>query len=139
MKSPLIFLNALDAAYRDAYPAEALRRWFMDLPGAQQKETIWRLYIDKFRLDADQPTPPDFEWTGAEIRACCRLAALMDVSLVEAALNVVPVAATAAESVDRLREWAHGRCLTANEPGGIYTRDGSQASSSPMGRFEDPF
>lgn len=57
-----------------------------------------------------------------EIRACCRLAALLDVPLVEAAQNVVPVARTAAESIERLRAWAHGRCLSADEPG-LFRRD----------------
>ncbi|HEX4150507.1 MAG TPA: AAA family ATPase, partial [Pirellulales bacterium] len=54
-------------------------------------------------------------------KACCRLAALLDCSLIEAAKNVVPVARTAAETVDRLRSWAEGRCLAADQ-GGIYRR-----------------
>jgi hypothetical protein len=49
--------------------------------------------------------PLDTEWTGAEVRACCRLAALLDVPLVDAAQHIVPVAVTAAESVERLRGW----------------------------------
>ena len=44
--------------------------------------------------------PSDTDWTGARVRSCCRLARLPDVPLVEAAKNVVPVAVTAAESVD---------------------------------------
>ncbi len=53
-------------------------------------------------------TTNDEQWTGAEIRSCCRLAALLDVPLTQAAHNVVPVATTSAESVQRLREWASG-------------------------------
>jgi hypothetical protein len=87
----------------------------------QQKRAIWKLYLDMFGLDPQQPKPVDASWTGAEIRACCRLAALLDVSLLEAAQNVVPVATTAAESVARLRNWASGRCLNADAPGGIPT------------------
>ena len=68
--------------------------------------------------------PDDTDWTGAEIKACCRLSALLDVSLLEAAQNVVPVAVTASESVERLRSWASGRCLSASQPG-IYQRDGA--------------
>jgi len=44
----------------------------------------------------------DSSWTGAEIRACCRLAAQLDVSMIEAAQNIVPLAVTASESVERL-------------------------------------
>jgi hypothetical protein len=39
-----------------------------------------------------------------------------------AAQNVVPVAVTAAESINRLRDWASGRCLNA-EAAGIYFRN----------------
>jgi hypothetical protein len=95
--------------------------FFLDLPGVQQKRAIWKLYLDMFELDPQQPKPVDAQWTGAEVRACCRLAALLDVSLIEAATNVVPVATTAAESVAKLRNWASGRCLNADAPGGIYT------------------
>ena len=98
---------------------------FLDLPGREEKDTIWRLYLDAFELNADQRLPDDTNFTGAEIRACCRLAALLDVPVVQAAQNVVPVAVTGAESVDRLRTWANGRCLSANDPG-IYRYNGSK-------------
>ena len=68
-------------------------------------------------LETNQPKPVDADFTVAEIRSCCRLADLLGVSLVEAAKNVVPIARTSAESVERLRTWASGRCLSANEPG----------------------
>jgi len=42
-----------------------------------------------------QARPDDTNWTGAEIKSCCRLASLLDVPLVQAAQNVVPVAVTA--------------------------------------------
>lgn len=92
---------------------------FIDLPDQAQRAQIWDLYLQVFPLDAGQARPDDQLWTGAEIRACCRLAALLDVPLVAAAQNVVPVAATAGESVERLRNWASGRCLNAAAPG-IY-------------------
>ena len=57
------------------------------------------------------------------MKACCRLAALLDVTLTQAAQQVVPVAVTAAEQVERLRAWASGRCLSASAPG-VYRRDG---------------
>jgi SpoVK/Ycf46/Vps4 family AAA+-type ATPase len=100
-------------------------RWdgtfFIDLPGRTEKDAIWEMYSRKFGADPDQPRPDDRDWTGAEIRSACRLSALLDVPLVEAAMNVVPVAVTAAESVERLRNWASGRCLSAARPG-LYTR-----------------
>ena len=95
--------------------------FFLDLPGVQQRRAIWQLYTELFGLDPKQPRPVDADWTGAEIRSCCRLASLLDVPLVEAAKNVVPVAKTAEEAVKRLRQWASDRCLNADVPGGIYS------------------
>jgi len=91
--------------------------YFLDLPGAAQKGSIWNIYLDLFDLDPEQPKPNTQDWTGAEVRSCCRLASLLDVPLAEAAKNVVPVAVTAAETVGRLREWASGRCLDADRAG----------------------
>lgn len=94
--------------------------FFLDLPGRAEKDAIWTLYREVFHVGDDQQ-PDDDHWTGAEIRSCCRLAALLDVPLTAAAQNVVPVAVTAGESVEKLRTWASGRCLSANETG-IYQR-----------------
>jgi len=102
--------------------------FFLDFPGHEQKQAIWQLYLDLFEIDRDQKLPNDESWTGAEVRACCRLAALLDVPLIQAAQNVVPVAATAAEAVERLRTWATGRCLNA-DCGGIYTRQTEKPTS----------
>ena len=103
--------------------------FFLDLPGPEQRQAIWRMYLDKFGLNPSQRTPTDRDWTPAEVKACCRLSRLLDVPLVEAAENIVPVAVTAGEAVERLRSWAAGRCLSAERPG-LYTR-GTEAAISP--------
>ena len=66
-------------------------------------------------------TPHDAQWTGVENKSCCRLAALRDVSLVHAAQNVVPVAVTAGDKIESLRQWASGRWLSADRSG-VYSR-----------------
>ena len=100
-------------------------RWdavfFLDLPGVAERDTIWKMYRSQFGIPESQARPDDTSWTGAEIKACCRLAALLDITLTQAAHHVVPVAVTAAEQVERLRCWAAGRCLDASAPG-IYGR-----------------
>jgi hypothetical protein len=53
----------------------------------------------------------DTNWTGAEIKSCCRLAALLDVPVLQAAQNVVSVGVTAGDKVEAMRQWAFGRCL----------------------------
>lgn len=95
--------------------------FFVDLPTAVQRQAIWSLNRQQFDIGASEPVPADEDWTGAEIRACCRLAALLDVPLSEAARQVVPVSITSAEAIDQLRDWASGRCLSADQPG-IYRR-----------------
>ncbi len=100
--------------------------FFVDLPGTEEKKAIWGIHLNAFGLDPAQRLPHDQDWTGAEVKACCRLASLLDVPLVEAAQQVVPVAVTAGESIERLRDWASGRCLSADRPG-IFTRGGGAA------------
>ena len=100
--------------------------FFLDLPATSEKSRIWEIYLKAYQL-AKQDLPRTEDWTGAEIKSACRLAALLDVPLVEAAKQVVPVAVTAAESVERLRNWASGRCLSASVPG-LYQRVGGGVS-----------
>lgn len=98
--------------------------FFLDLPNVAERDAIWAMYRSHFGVPESQTRPDDTSWTGAEIKACCRLATLLDVPLTQAAHNVVPVAVTAAESVEKLRTWASGRCLCATNPG-IYSKDGA--------------
>jgi hypothetical protein len=108
--------------------------YFLDLPGRDEKRAIWQLYLRRFELEAAQALPDDTSWTGAEVRACCRLSALLDVPLTDAARNIVPVAVTAAESVERLRNWASGRCLDAAQTG-VYQR-ASKSTAKPGRRVQ---
>ncbi len=108
--------------------------FFLDLPTSSAKNLIWEMYRTQFEIPKGQAQPDDTDWTGAEIKSCCRLAALLDVPLTQAAHHVVPVAVTAAESVEKLRTWASGRCLNAAAPG-IYRRDGSTTSPGPGRRL----
>ena len=105
--------------------------FFLDLPTREEKEAIWKLYRGLFDIAPSEPQPEDTDWTGAEIRSCCRLASLLDIPLSRAATNVVPVAVMAGEQVERLRKWASGRCLSASEPG-IYRR--AEPASTKPGR-----
>jgi hypothetical protein len=43
------------------------------------------------------------------------------VPLVQASQNVVPVAVTAGGKIEELRQWASGRCLSADRAG-VYSR-----------------
>lgn len=95
--------------------------FFLDLPDREQKDQIWQIYLRRHGLPATEPRPDDPGWTGAEIKSCCRLARLLDVPLRQAAEHVVPVALTAHDRIEALRQWASGRCLSADRPG-VYVR-----------------
>ncbi|MCO8123389.1 AAA family ATPase [Stieleria sp. TO1_6] len=110
--------------------------FFVDLPGREQKDAIWTLYLELFSLDTNQRRPADENWTGAEIRSCCRLAALLDVPVIQAANNVVPVAVTSAESIEGLRRWASGRCLDADRSGTYQHQSPRRSTRRKVSRSE---
>ena len=111
--------------------------FFVDLPTAEERKLIWNQYITAYGLDPDQAKPKDELWTGAEIKACCRLSALLDVPLKQAAQNVVPVANTAKESIESLRTWAAGRCCDASK-GGLYSAKSKSKARSRRKVKVDP-
>ena len=92
---------------------------FIDLPNRQEKEAIWRIWRNHYKIDSAAKQPDDTGWTGTEIKACCRKSLMYDVSLQEAASYVTHIDA---EQVESLRAWASGRCLSASTMG-IYRRD----------------
>ncbi len=53
--------------------------FFLDFPSRQEEDAIWDLYISQYQLDAYQRRSRDLQWTVAEIKACCRLSALVNV------------------------------------------------------------
>jgi SpoVK/Ycf46/Vps4 family AAA+-type ATPase len=95
--------------------------FFVDLPSPSERERIWRIHMGRFAIEPAMRRPDDRDWSGSEIETCCETADLLDVDLLEAAQYIVPVAITAGESVERLRQWAAGRCLSADHSG-LYTR-----------------
>lgn len=95
--------------------------FFLDLPDREQKNRIWQICLRHHGLPEAEPCPDDPSWTGAEIKSCCRLARLLDMPLMQAAEHVVPVALTAHDRIEALRQWAAGRCLSADRPG-VYVR-----------------
>lgn len=108
--------------------------FFLDLPSREEKDAIWAIYRELYEIDVQQDVPDDSNWTGAEIKACCRLAALLDLPLSQAAQNVVPVAVTAEESVGKLRTWASGRCLSASRSGIYQQSSGVRKSRRRVNR-----
>ena len=110
--------------------------FMLDLPNEVERGMIWDMYEERFNLTKDGQTYnkklfPDEGYTGAEIRACCRLAATMDCSLKEASEYIVPIAYTAKEKIETLRTWAKDRCISASYPG-LYTGKDAPRYDQPV-------
>lgn len=108
-------------------PPEFKRRFnlgtfFFDFPDPDEKATIWQIYLNKFGLTDEKFFPDDAKWTGAEIESCCRIAHLMDCSVIEAAERIVPVSQTAKDDIAALQQAAHKTFLSTSYPG-TYDRN----------------
>jgi ATPase family associated with various cellular activities (AAA) len=106
-----------------ALPPELKRRytdgtWMFDLPTDEEQATIWPRYTTRYEIDPKGIKGIDFRgWTGAEIRNVCRLAYRQRIPLAEAAKFIIPVADSAKEQIEKLREAASGKYLSAATPG----------------------
>ena len=95
-----------------------LGTWMFDLPTAEERLKIWPIHLKRWRLtEKNYELPPDDGWTGAEIRNCCMVAWKTRRSLVEASMFVTPQVRIDAENIDKLRQQANGRYLSASVPG----------------------
>jgi hypothetical protein len=103
--------------------------FFLDLPGSAEKERIWPIHLKRYDLDEGSKRPEDRDWTGAEMLpagGALRLAA-------EGSQERGAGGVRAAESVEKLRVWAAGRCLDASR-GGIYVRGAVEQQQPKVGR-----
>jgi hypothetical protein len=117
-------------------PPELRRRFtlgtfFFDLPDAEERESIWKIYREKWGLSGEQPE--DEGWTGAEIKECCRKAWRLKLSLKESASYIVPVSRSAADQIESLRRQASGRFLSASRAG-VYTFESGPQAIAPAKR-----
>ena len=85
--------------------------YFIDVPNKEQREALLEIYSQKYKVTV----PPAFidsteGWTGAEVSACLKQAAMLEVPVEEAAKRIVPVSVRMGDGPDgdltKLREWA---------------------------------
>lgn len=120
-------------------PPELKRRFtlgtfFFDLPTAEERESIWQIWLKAYGFALDSPRPDDEGWTGAEIRQCCDVAWRINGTLLEAAAFVVPVSRSAADQLERLRKMADGKFLSASQPGEYRIPDAPPPKSAAKQR-----
>jgi SpoVK/Ycf46/Vps4 family AAA+-type ATPase len=103
-------------------PPEWVRaeRWdtapfFIDLPDLKLQEELLGFYCKEFGVVA--PENINMEgWSGAEIKAVCRIAKMMEVEVPEAERFVIPISRTMGKEIDSLRKWSKNRCIPASMP-----------------------
>ena len=99
-------------------PSEFIRseRWdaifFVDIPTYEERQQIWKIWKSYYGI-SDNKLPEDDNWTGAEIKTCCRLSKVLNTSLEDASKYIVPIYKAMEEQIDYLREWAETRCIKA--------------------------
>ena len=103
-----------------ALPPELRRRFnkgtfFFDLPDAEARDAIWKLYCQKYNLTGERP--PDTDWSGSDIKNCCLNAYQMKISLIQAAQFITPEGISAKDQLRALRMYANGRYISASKPG----------------------
>ncbi len=87
------------------------------------RQRAWAIHLKNFNLE-DQVSADELEndlylrdWTGAEIRNCCRLAYKQRRRVVDAARFVMPLAVNDRKAIEELRREADGKFLPANSDG----------------------
>jgi hypothetical protein len=124
----------------DNVPMEFLRSerfdgiFFVDLPTTEEADVILEMYKKHFNVTG--PAPDISNWSGAEIRSLCRISAMMDIPLQEAAKYIIPLYKSHEEKIKKQREWAKGRCIPASSSAlekKSSKRKRSIASSKPEG------
>jgi hypothetical protein len=114
-------------------PAEFKRRfrmglWFFDLPDDLERESIWRINMERFRLSGDCPTSEG--WSGANIRDCCDIADCLGISVADASKRIISAYTQDKSGVDNLRRLAHG-CFLSASYSGAYRMPSSVAAAAP--------
>lgn len=90
--------------------------WFFDLPTAEERKTIWDIYLKKYELPLTHKVQ-DQDWTGAEIENCCKIAWEEMISVEEASKSIIPVAVSGKEQILMLQTEANGKYASTNYAG----------------------
>lgn len=106
----------------EVLPAEFKRRfrlqtWYADLPGREEKDQLWRVYLPKYGFTVKDQPKEDDGFTGANIRDACEMAFSLGVKPDNAAQLIIPVAKSDPDVVESLRTFASNRFLDVSKPG----------------------
>lgn len=102
----------------EALPPEWIRaeRWdcapfYISLPNDEEKELILANYQAEYNVEG---RPSDMNgWSGAEIKAVCRISSMMDRPIDKVDKFVIPISKTMDKEIRRLEKWAENRTIPA--------------------------
>ncbi len=108
----------------EAIPPELQRRfragvWFFDLPGTEERRSMWQMYRRKYSIPADEPEFDEPDLSGADVRNTCEIAYSLRCTLAEARRFIVPLKSQSPQGIVDSRTQAQGRFTCANF-GGTY-------------------
>lgn len=131
---PLVLATANDTdSLSPQFMSRFMAVFYFDLPTADELPAIWTIQLAKYGITAAQQDGLDDlmarPWTGREIYRCCEQAALLSMSLREAAECVVPISQSQPERIQALRRAADKHFLSAAYPG-IFRIDAVEAASA---------
>ena len=110
----------------------SLVKFFFDSPNASERDEIWTIQRRNHGLVNDEPNPPSENWTGAEIRDCCKKADMLNWPLAKAATYIVPSAISDAATLEKTRLEASGRYLSASKVGTYYHDETTRKDNSDI-------
>lgn len=122
-------------------PPELKRRfasgiWYFDIPTEEERPLIWDIHMNRYKPDGDPADVNDRDWTGAEIRNCCRAAYRQRITVSAASQYIIPVAKADPKGLEGLRREASGRYLSASNPG-VFKFDGGSQTAAKRGYAEE--
>lgn len=97
--------------------------FFFDLLTDEERMAVKQIYSKKYNFDMSVwDSIDDNGWTGAEIEKCCLMAYWMRTTPDKTAKYIVPIARSNSKEIQRRREDANGKYLSASYEG-IYRMD----------------
>jgi hypothetical protein len=102
-------------------PPEYLRaeRWdtapfYIGLPNWEERDSLIAFYMEKFNVSGNLDEDETVGWTGAEIKAICRIAAMRKAKVQDVKKFIRPLSLTMKEEIQELERWAKDRAIPAS-------------------------
>lgn len=99
--------------------------FYIELPDGKQRKAILEHYANQYEVEPTLTAKDTNGWSGAELKAVCRLSKMLGMPLDKAKDYIVPISITKKQQIDKLRAWAKTGAVSATsvEKADIAERD----------------